>query len=150
MIEGIRDLNFSGLEDAPKFSYRPVKRGQAIYILLKCKEEGIRATFSSGYVQIYSKKKLSEFEVIVQESLKYECKNNLNIEVDTQSFYSGESRLLGIAIKKCNTILATEESFLEVVYYQYQNKIPVTINYRIYHTQREMIKDAESRFNLIV
>jgi len=147
MISEIKEMNYGGLEDYPKFSYHPVLRGQAIYILKRCKEKNLKADYFFEDIQIYSKTKLPEFEVIIKESLQYH--STIKLEKESQAYHV-DRHFLGIAIKKEDIILATEESFPEIVYYQFQNKIPVTQHYKIFSTQHDLKQEAESRYNVLI
>jgi hypothetical protein len=132
---GVMELNNTGIDD-PKFRYTPVRRGQATFIIHKCGEQKLRAAYLMGDVVIFSKRKLPIFLDIISQSLEigYEP---LQLTKETQAFYYGHA-LKCLMVRDMDATFVTEGSFEEIVRLQFLNQIPITKQYYIFNTQKEM------------
>ena len=139
-LEGIEIRKMQrDLEYEPCFGFSPKLRGQAVYILHKCKEEGIQARYCYGEVQIFSRKKLEKFKEVVMSSFKQKSEGPELVK-SSHAFYS-ETALLCVMLKKDDETYVAETHFPTIIELQFMGKIPITKNYIIFRTQHEMKED---------
>lgn len=137
------------IEDMPKYYYLPVLRGQTVYILDKCKSEGIRVEFTHGKIYIYSERKVQRFQEIILNSFSVNFIYTVDDMKKSSQHFHQDKRFICLALKELDTILTVEQAFDRVIYYQFLGKIPVAKNYRIFSTYRELIEQAAEEFNII-
>ena len=146
----LNTLDFNGLENEPRISYKPVLRGQGVYLLIHCKKANIRTEYKHGHVLLFSKRKVEDFVKIIKTSIEEFSKlPSTPLTKETQCFKKGK-RFLALGLKREDRLITTEDSFRDVIYYQFKNLIPVTQNYTIFYTLRELSKFAEDNYNLII
>lgn len=135
---GIRELD--KVHGAPRFAFRPNLRGQAVYVMLKCKEEGIKTIYEYDEVKIYSKRKYERFHKICFDSFFAYTEVRKPLDIPTKAYYCGR-HLVCVYVRDEDAIFLKESSMEEMVNYQFQGRIPITQNYFIYRTQEEMANE---------
>jgi hypothetical protein len=126
-------------EGLPRYSFISKFRGQACYIITRCREEKVFSKYELGYIHIYSKKKLDLFKKIIEESfkVKMEC---IPLEKEKVSFYK-QGHLLCFMHKPSDCTYVVDKDFEELILHQFKGSLPITKNYKIFRLQKEMKED---------
>lgn len=133
----IRSTGLIG-DNNPKYSYTANEPGQANFIAIRAKEEGLRVFLRGHCVMMYSTKKIPELMKIINESINYLrmpepvlCVENLVCR--------RERTVLGVMVQHSQTCYATELHFAELKYHEYKREIPHLHNYRIFSSTEDML-----------
>jgi len=146
----INYLDFNGLENQPKFSFKPIYRGQSVFIMKHCKQEGIKADFQSGEVVIYAKRKIDKFAHIILQSFHIASNPQcVDFTSESQRFMIGR-KFIALGLKTNDTLYTTEDAFKDMVYYQFLGKVPVTKKYMVFTTLRELKRHLEKEQRILV
>jgi hypothetical protein len=132
----IRDLG-PGTEKDPRFAFKPVLRGQGVFIMHECHNAGIYCKFDFQEIHIFSRKKLPKFEDIVKRSFESYKENTLQLNKES-SLVTLEGKVFCVQVKSRDITYVIEDNFKEVVRFQFLGKLPITQNYKIFRIQKEM------------
>lgn len=135
----------------PKYRYRKRFAGQLNFIAKRCNERGICAEAHYDVVEIFSNRKVEQFEEVVRESYLYPTMEQPVMVGNSLMAREGKS-ILGVLVKKDGVIYAytTEKHFKDMKFFVYVKQLPEFNYSKIFPSSRDMIQALMDDEHIIV